>query len=90
MSNDNNDNVVAIGTQEPVDTDKKAEELERLKTCELLLDRTKDLGPINLIVIGLTKEGVPFISDSEQSSANVSFMTDLAKQMLMSNTLSQQ
>lgn len=85
MNNDNNnDNVLELATFKEIPEDKQ-KELERVETSKKLLEQAISMGPQSVVVIGINTDGHPFVMDSQRSMANVSLMTDFAKQLVVSS-----
>jgi hypothetical protein len=81
-----NENIVSIDAK----LKEKAEETAEMETlkeekehCQEVIDRVKELNPINLLVIGVNEEEQFFIVESTKNPANVSYLTDIAKSMMM-------
>jgi 6-phosphogluconolactonase/glucosamine-6-phosphate isomerase/deaminase len=80
MTKETNDNIIKLAVNnEDTETEDTVEEVTIEHMINILQEELK---PVNLVMIGLTEDGHPFIMDSTQSVANTAYMTDMAKNML--------
>ena len=82
--NDNESNVVELGTKEKVDPTVKNIHVEHITRSREMLKEALDMDILGFTLVAFTAEGVPILMDSAGNPSHVSYMTDVGKAMSLS------